>query len=307
MNPPDGRPIVVGTDDSAGARRAVAWALDEAVHLDAPVCLIRALEWPGAATPLVPLADGWPDVQARQGAQRSLDSAVVSAGTERPDVAVSGELESGQAADVLRERSARARMVVLGDRGRGVMREMLVGSTTTAVVTHASSPVVVVRGEDRPGPVVAGVDGSDYSMLALDFALRQADATGHRLRVITAWAPPPADGQQRGADPEELTTATRRALHERLAAPRARYPDVEVEEGFVYDRPVNALLDASDRARLVVVGSRGHGGFAGLLLGSVSRQLMHHAGCPVAVVRREPVEAGRGGAGTSGAGAPGPA
>ncbi|WP_213451672.1 universal stress protein [Rhizomonospora bruguierae] len=286
MNPTDDRPIVVGTDDSAGAHRAVDWALDEAALLVAPVRLTRALEWPGVANPLVPIAAGWPDGEVRRGAQRSLDAAVVSAGARRPDVEVTGELCPGQAAEVLRDRSAEARMLVLGDGGHGGVRDFLLGSTTTAVASHAASPVVVVRGEDRQAPVVAGVDGSDGSMLALDFALSQADAAGVKLRVVTAWAPPPGDGVPPPlTDPDRLTESVRKALHERLAGPRARYPDVEVEESFVYDRPVNAMLDAAERARLVVVGSRGHGGFAGLLLGSVSRALMNHASCPVAVVR----------------------
>lgn len=287
----DGNPIVVGTDDSDGARRAVRWALDEAAQLAAPVCLTRAFEWPEAATPLVPMAVGWPDTEARRAAQRSLDAAVVSAGAERPEVTVTGELRSGQATEVLRDQSAQARMLVLGDRGHSMFRDLLLGSTTTTVATHASCPVVVVRGSANDGPVVVGVDGSDCSMLALDFALQQADATGRRLRVISAWAPPPSDGQPPVTPPEELTAGARKALHERIAGPRARYPDVEVEDRFVYDRPVNALLDASSGGHLLAVGSRGHGGFPGLMVGSVTRQLMHHASCPVAVVRREPTPA----------------
>jgi nucleotide-binding universal stress UspA family protein len=286
------KPIVVGVDGSESGRRAVRWALDEAAHLATPVCLTRAFEWPQAATPVVPIASGWPDVDARRDAQRALDSAVVEATSACPGVQVHGEIRAGLAADVLRERSAEASMVVLGERGHGGFHELLVGSTSNEVASHAACPVVVVRGPEpdparKPAPIVVGVDGSDCSLLALDFALRQADATGSELRVISAWAPPPGDGRPPDVDAGVIAESARRTLRERVAGPHARYPDVAVTEEFLFEQPVPALIGASDDARLLVVGSRGHGGFTGLLLGSVSQQLLHHAVCPVAVVREE--------------------
>jgi nucleotide-binding universal stress UspA family protein len=158
------------------------------------------------------------------------------------------------------------------------------------VSVHAHCPVVVVRG-DRPSPdapVVVGLDDSDCARLALDFAFAQAAARGTGLRVVRAWSPPAQRWQPPDFDPEEQAVAEKVEVEELTARQRDKYPQVELTISVVVDAPARAMVDASRHAQLVVVGSRGRGGFRGLLLGSVSQQLLHHPHCPVAVVRELP-------------------
>lgn len=303
-------PIVVGYDGSAEARAATRWALDEAARTGVPVHLISIFEWltggswmgpgPGPGT--------WPDEVPREEAEHELRAALAEARRTHPGVTADGEVLDGPPALRLREWSRRAALVVLGSRGHGGFAGLLTGSTTVTVTAHAHCPVVVVRGMDPatgapPGDVVVGVDGSAESLRALEFALDQAAGRRVPLRALRAWhvpvpvwgapmpgwnlAVPPgeASGAPLGIDPEEVRRAEREALDEMLAGPRRAHPEVEVRSEVVLDSPAGALVDAAATAQLVVVGSRGHGGFTGLLLGSVSQQLLHHAPCPVAVVR----------------------
>ena len=149
-------------------------------------------EWLAVAGPIAPGPRNWPDRGAGEDAQTLVDTAVSDAFQTHPRVAVTAEVADGSAAIILRERARAARLMVLGSRGDGGFADLLLGSTTVAVSAHAHCPVVVVRGEDEPagGPVVAGVDGSDCALLALEYAFEQAAARGARLRVVRAWTPP---------------------------------------------------------------------------------------------------------------------
>ena len=177
---------------------------------------------------------------------------------------------------------------MIGHRGLGGFAELLLGSVGTALTGHASCPVVVVRGADprSDGPVVVGVDGSPQSDVALAFAVEAAVARRVALRPVHAWmdnvvpyiVSKPVDWEGVAAQEKELLT-------EHLAGWREKYPDLVVEPVLTHDRPVHALLHNAGDAQLVVVGSRGRGGVAGMTLGSVSQALLHHAGCAVAVVR----------------------
>lgn len=304
-------PIVVGYDGSQGSRAAVRWALDEAARTGVPVQLVSIFEWltggswmgpgPGPGT--------FPDEIPRREAEQELRAALAEAHRTHPDVTVDGEVIDGPPTLRLQDRSERASMVVLGSRGHGGFTGLLTGSTTVAVSAHAHCPVVVVRGADQltgarsSGEVVVGVDGSPESLLALEFALRQADGRRVPLRVLRAWhlpisawnppnpgwnlvVPPGAPpGAPLGIDPEQIRRTEREALDETLAERIRAYPEVDLRPEVVLDSPAGALIDATGSAQLVVVGSRGRGGFRGLLLGSVSQQVMHHSACPVAVVR----------------------
>jgi nucleotide-binding universal stress UspA family protein len=184
-------------------------------------------------------------------------------------------------------------MVVLGDRGRGGFAGLLLGSVATAVSAHASSPVVVVRGDvsadPRTGPVVVGVDDSPDGRAAVSAAFAEAAARGVGLVAVRAWAPPATWhclSRPRHDDAiEEMETAERRLLSDVVEPGRGAHPDVTVTLHLPETSASDALVSASRDAQLVVVGSRGRGGFRGLLLGSVSQQLLHHAHCPVLVVR----------------------
>ncbi|WP_242545699.1 universal stress protein [Amycolatopsis sp. MtRt-6] len=162
---------------------------------------------------------------------------------------------------------------------------MLAGSVAAAVGTHARCDTVVVRGDswDEPGaaarPVVTGVDGSEAGARVLETALAEARLRRAPLVVLHAWAdsPPPH------RDPRCVTEAGRRLLDERVLAHDTG--DVAVEQVVVHAHPRKELLERSGGAQLVVLGDRGRGGFPGLLLGSTGQALLHHAACPVHLVR----------------------
>jgi nucleotide-binding universal stress UspA family protein len=212
---------------------------------------------------------------------------------------VAGDLEvervevTGFPEAVLQAESRRAELVVVGNRGLGGFAGLLIGSVAVALAGHTECPVVVVRGAEPDDaapllePVVVGVDGSPESEAALAFAFGAADLRRVPLLAVHAWwdllvdptMAPLVDWDAAEADEHEV-------LAERLAGWAETYPDVPVRRLVVRDRPAHALVKESARAQLVVVGSRGRGGLRGMLLGSVSQALLHHAHCPVAVVRQ---------------------
>jgi nucleotide-binding universal stress UspA family protein len=197
----------------------------------------------------------------------------------------------GFAVPVLQAESTRAELVVLGDRGLGGFTGLLIGSVATGLSAHASCPVVVVRGPEPDGavprqePVVVGIDGSPLSEAAVAFAFEAAARRRVPLVAVHAWRDLLVDPTLAPlVDWDAAEVDEREVLAERLAGWGGTYSDVAVRRLVVRDRPARALVDESRRAQLVVVGSRGRGGFTGLLLGSVSQALVHHAHCPVAVV-----------------------
>lgn len=284
-----GAEILVGYDGSTEAAAALTWALDEARRSGRPVRLAYVYEWLTVAGWIGPgIAPGvWPDETARRQVEDLVRKAATDAAAVSPGVTVQGEVFDGPPALVLEERSARAGLLVLGSRGHGGFTGLLAGSTAVAVTAHAHGPVVVVRGEAgrRSGHVVVGVDGSEYSLVALGFAVEQAAVRQVPLRVVRAWHPPAGQRPPAGPEAREAAMADRAELDEPLARWRRAFPDVEVAVEVTAAAPAALLVDASREAQLVVVGSRGRGGLRGMLLGSVSQQLIQHAHCPVAVVR----------------------
>ncbi|ASW54407.1 universal stress protein [Plantactinospora sp. KBS50] len=284
--------ILVGYDGSAGANLALAWALDEAARTGGPVRLGYGFEWLTAYSWLGPAVGmGVPpnmtgDAEARRRVAELLDDAVAKAAGSHPGVSVSAEVLDGPPVSRLLDASAGAAMLVLGSRGHGGFTGLLTGSTTVALTAHAHCPVVVVReGPGVPsGPVLVGVDGSEHSLRALDFAAGRATARGLRLSVVRAlpapedWPADPAD-RDAGAVVARAQAALDDLVHRSSAA------GLEVSTEVVLGSAAEALIQRSRDAALVVVGSRGRGGFTGLLLGSVSQQLLQHAHCPIAVVR----------------------
>ncbi|MFB6397901.1 universal stress protein [Polymorphospora lycopeni] len=284
------RPIVVGYDGSPGAGVALRWALDEAARTGAPVHPTYAFEPFGASAPLAPAPLLWPDDTARKEIASMLDEAVAAAAASHPTVTVRAGTVDGPPSVRLQELSRRAGLVVLGSRGHGGFGGLLVGSTTVSVTAHAHCPVVVVRGTAprAGGHVVTGVDGSPCSVLALGYAFAQAAGRDVPLHVVRAWKPPAAEAPPVAFDPEAVGALERAELRDLLVGWQDRWPEVRVTSEVVADAPGRTLIDATRHAQLVVVGSRGRGGFRGLLMGSVSQQLLHHSHCPVAVVRELP-------------------
>lgn len=278
-------PIVVGTDGSPPAGLAVEWAAEEAARMDRPLHIVNATERWFYDLPFHP-APGLSESLSETG-ERVLAEAVDRARKIRPDVQITTEIIFQAPPYALREAAEGAYEVVVGHRGVGGLAGMLLGSTGLRLAGHAPGPVVVVRGETHGGrgEVLAGVDGSPGSAAALGHAFAAAAARGAWVRAVHAWELPPA------AIAGTYAAALRRAaatVGERLTATlrpwRERYPAIRVIEETPPGHPVGELVARSARADLLVVGAH-RGLMRGPHLGSVSHGVIHHAGCPVAVVR----------------------
>jgi nucleotide-binding universal stress UspA family protein len=285
--------VVVGVDGSASSLAAVEAAAREAQARGARLRVVHAFIWPALHVSLAPSRLGPPDGGLQKMADRLVAEAVERARTAVPDVDVSGALVTGEPLTVLEAQSRTAELVVVGSRGMGGFVGLLVGSTAVHLAAHGRCPVLVVREQPgTDGPVVLGADGSAAGGRAVDFAFAEAELRKAPLVALHAWttwnAPMPAPREATtpyANPPGALAEEEERLLSEALAGCRERYPDVVVKHRVVRGGTREALIEASRSAQLVVVGARGRGGFAGLLLGSVSQALLHHAHCPVAVVR----------------------
>ncbi|MET8158323.1 universal stress protein [Sphaerisporangium sp. NPDC005289] len=280
--------IVVGTDGSPSAVAALDWAADEAARKGVPLHIVSVVEnWPyGIARYPAP-----PDVgdSLVRGAARVLGEAEARARRRRPEIEVTVAVVEGVPATVLCEQAKDAAEVVVGSRGLGGFAGAVVGSVSAHVAGHAHGPVVVVRPDAEArdgGEVVVGVDDSPECGPALVYAFEQASLRGAALRAVHAWRlPVHAYAPEIAYDMDEIRRAQHQVVSDKLAELSGGYPGVTVIEDVPCAHPVDALAQASEKADLVVVGSHGRSGVGALLLGSVSRALLHHACCPVAVVR----------------------
>ncbi|TSD45901.1 universal stress protein [Rhodococcus sp. KBS0724] len=289
------QPVVVAVDGSEAASSAVVWAARTAAALGRPLHIATVVHIPAFYYSEPYLAESFKD-ELRRTARARLDSAKILA-----HQSVDGELEvvteqlDGSVSDSLIELSKHAYLVAVGPRGHGEFTGLVVGSVTVSLVSHGESPVAVVRGrtlDGQPptqGPVVVGIDGSENSIEAIEHAFEQASARGATLIAVNVWSDVSVQPSL-GATPEDplwssIQTGEEVVLAEQLAGFTERYPDVVVERVVARDRPVRVLSEYAETAQLVVVGSRGRGGFTGMLLGSTSRALLHTADCPVLIVR----------------------
>lgn len=261
--------VLAGVDGSERSRRSAAWATAEAAQLGASLHLVLAYDSAHRKT--------WADESVR-GVASECRSA-------EPELHVRAQAVQADAAEDLVARSAGAALVVVGSRGRGAIRDALLGSVSTAVATRAGCPVVVVRGtgDPGPGPVVVGLDLSPASRPALHFAFDCANRHGRELVAVQAL--PDAYFL-----PAILGDAERR-LHQQdaeqqvsgqLAVWREHYPDVVVRRIATDQDPVEALDEQARGARLLVVGHRSRS--TSTRPGSVALGALHHSPCPVAVV-----------------------
>ncbi|WP_436776455.1 universal stress protein [Yinghuangia sp. YIM S09857] len=305
-------PVVVGVENTEAGRIAVEWAADEADRRGLPLRLVHALEGPvgtprpqfahaadgpdrhrdaqrvhatsWAAQPYrdadpIPTSRSWGD-RFRDAGLAAIDTAREVALAGRPNLRVVDELVDGGPIQVLRAQSEGAEMVVLGSRHLSSTAELLTaGGIAVPVAAHAQCPVVIVRGPEHRSRtnrfLVVGVDGSRGSEPALAFAF---DEASRRWAVLDAVFVTGLHASKT-ADIE-----ARVKLAESLAGWKERYPDVVVRPQVAHGHAVRALVDASHEALSLVVGTRGLGGFRGMVLGSVSHGVIHHATCPVVVV-----------------------
>ncbi|GAA3507640.1 nucleotide-binding universal stress UspA family protein [Streptosporangium album] len=279
--------VVVGADDSPSSRAAVAWAAADAARRGRALRIVHVREpW----TYDIPLQTppGFRDSMTGY-CQGVLDTAADLARERAPGIEVETVLETGRIAEVLQREAEDAEEVVVGNRGLGGFTGLLLGSVSLALAGHVNVPVVVVRGsqERTYDEVVVGFDGSTHSAAALEYAFEEATRRGARLHAIHTWQMP-VMGQGATAYPmliEELMETERRVAADTLTPWRGKYPQIEVEETAVCGHPVAVICEASVTADLVVVGSRSLGRLGSAVLGSVSHGVLHHAHCPVAVVR----------------------
>jgi nucleotide-binding universal stress UspA family protein len=284
------RTVVVGVDGSEEALRAVRWAVPEARRRRAVLRLVTAFAWTDDRLVGLPGLGGAPlGEHLRAAAEKGLAVAEAAAAEADHDLPVERELVIGFPSGVLREQSRTAELLVVGDHGRGRIASALVGSVAVGVAAHSACPVVVVRGgpfaPGGPLPVVVGVDGTPLSEAATAFAFDAAAARQVPLVAVHTWLDELYDPSLgRLLDWQSAYVQGEGALSERLAGWAEKYPDVAVQRLVARGFAGHVLLDQAARAQLVVVGSRGHGEIAGLLLDSVSNALVHGATCPVAIV-----------------------
>ncbi len=303
------RGIVVGVDGSDHGQCALVWAAREAERRRRPLHIVTAYSVPIFAAS--GLDGGYATVDdsvIREGAEAIVKQALEK--VSRYTIDVDASVENGDASGVLLEMSETAELLVFGTRGRGGFVGRLLGSVSSALPAHAKCPTVTVplicsdrlgeTTEDRrikaeqaksghqpvENVVVVGVDGSEQARVAVLEAASQAERLGATLRVVCAvpqyngslaWVPAPMDRKALFADIRVQLDAGMEWL-------RSHYPRLPMESELRDGSPVDVLVDASRHVEVLVVGTRGRGGFTGMLLGSTSDGVLHHAKCPVLVV-----------------------
>jgi nucleotide-binding universal stress UspA family protein len=292
------RGIVVGIDGSPTSKVAVYWAGQAAAMRHVPLTLVYVVNpimatWPQAPVRLEP--ERWQQEQARV----FMDDAVKVVEENTPGahpVQIAREVFFGGTIPTLVDLSKEAEMVVVGYRGRGgVLVRNFLGSVSSGLVYHAHCPVAVIH-DDEPlvtdvarAPVLVGIDGSPASEAATAIAFDEASRRGVGVIALHAWTDlrvsdlkevfPDFDWDAQLSHEEET-------LGERLAGWKERYPDVGIRRRIEIGEPARPLVEASELAQLLVVGSHGRGGFAGMLLGSVGAAVVNRARVPVIVARQ---------------------
>ncbi|MEU7580118.1 universal stress protein [Streptomyces sp. NPDC041068] len=282
------KPLIVGVDGSNPSLRALDWAVSEAAAHGLPLHVVHASRWER-------YEGHEPSFGLNRPSGQVLSDHIAASAVERAlrrtvSVKVTGEVLSEDPALALVRLGSEAGAVVVGNRGRGELAELLLGSVGLSVAAHATSPVIVVRGHENNvygelRAIVLGVDDPQEAVPTAHFAFREARTHSASVTVVHAWRCParevpdfPArihDDHQRRAE-----ALVEEAVREAMAA----HPDVTVRRGVVEGHARTALLDASRTADLLVVGARRRQGRIGMQLGPVNHAVLHHAACPVAVV-----------------------
>lgn len=282
------RTIVVGVDESDGAASALRWAAREADLHEANVTAVMAWELLHQPHPVVGehFDPGYGDDDALDALRAFVAAAV-------PDKAATVETEvvCDLPARALLDAAASADLLVVGARGLGGFRGLLLGSVSHHCLHHTTTPIAIVRGvaesDAQHGRIIVGVDGSDTAQRALRWALEEAHVRNASLDVVNAWQVPSVAYYPHTTnmfDPGAYERASREILDNALAAAGAEDLDVSIRRVSLRGGAAAGILDLAAGVDLVVLGSRGLGAVKGMLLGSVTMQIAHHAPCPVVVV-----------------------
>jgi nucleotide-binding universal stress UspA family protein len=285
-------PVVVGVDGSSASERALVWAAAAASQRHVALDVVHAWTMPifGAVPDPVVLGQ----ISYEEAAQHVLDGAVERARRLMPLSSVRPKLVEDGAAGALIEAASDASLLVVGSHGRGWLGSAMVGSVSQQCVTHAHPPVVVVPASWQANDherIVVGVDGSQRSYEALDFAREEATRRHATLDVVHVWhqfepiGPYAAQMWTYRSAAEKESRALLDSMTRPITPGSAASPGpAAIERTSIDGHPGRALASCAQHADLLVVGARGHGGFAGLLLGSVSHRCLQHTPCPIAVV-----------------------
>lgn len=285
--------LVVGIDGSDRDDTCIRYAAGAAQRNNRPMHLLHAQDIAvelAAANPIAARGLAFvPDLV--------LDSGILSRALERaraewPDLQITGSEPWMHPEEALIEASDEAYLIVVGSsRIRGLER-LLLGRSALAVSLHARCPVIILPEggrTDADGPVVLGFDGSEGAREAARRAFWIADVRGTSVRTVTSWYAEVVDGHvvTTPGTPawEQVESGYRRMVEEGLADIRAEYPNVDLDIRVVRGPAAEMLARESADASLLVIGSRGRGGFRGMLLGSVSHKVLETATSPVMVIR----------------------
>lgn len=283
--------VVVAVDGSAESNAAVCWAAREAAMRDTPLTVLHAVVTPMASWPPVPYPDSLLVGLEDEGRKIIAHAVKIAEEAMLADqkITINSLMVYSTPALSLIKKSDEAEMIVVGSSGRGLLSRGLLGSVSSSVVRHANCPVAVIRDEDprmadpQHAPVLVGIDGSPASELATEIAFDEASRRGVDLLALHAWSDV-AVLDLSGLDWSAVEAEAERSLAESLAGWQERYPDVKVHRLIVRDRPARGLIEKSESAQLVVVGSHGRGGL-GAMLGSVSNAVVHSVRMPIIVAR----------------------
>ena len=290
--PADQSAVVAGIDGSESALGAAKWAADFAAGHALPLMLLHAiakLDWHFAH--VEPTGDG----DGNSAGDTVLDAAETAVRAALPDLVIRKVVRRGAVAGCLTDASQSARLVVVGN---GASDHRALGGHAVRIAHRTNCPVVVwrapaARRTGKPLPIIVGIDESDASTRTLAEAFDVAAMLHAPLTVAHMWEIGAAVGMgdlggQGNMDwqlLEVLQTQQRQRMNELIEPLARKYRNAHVTKVFQDISPAKGLTELSGDAQLVVVGSHGRGRLADSLLGSVSQNLIHHAECPVLVVR----------------------
>ncbi len=277
--------IVVGVETSGASMTALDWAVSQAQQTRSPIHLLHGFS---PDRPDWAFGMGADQDHFSRSGERVLNRARNRIQLRDRMIQVTTGITSSYPAAAMVRASSLAGLIVVGAHGDSLLRVSSIGETAHQVAGHASCPVVVVRnprdGDNAFHRITVGIDHSDQSARALDWAFKQAELSGSEVYALHAWQPRDAHDPNLGsADWDTYARRTREFVEHRIAAESANHPGVKVHTEVVQANATRTLVDESETSDVVVLGTRGDGGFEGLHLGRVARDLLSHANCPVVV------------------------